>query len=136
MIGQRVNRPGTRFLGNPGSGIQKTVAPGKRYGGNSPFGREFQGGNFSAVQHGWPCGSTSLGSFDAWVGSESLAVSTQELRFRISKWPQRGHVDFLLLALYKKPSYGGWKSISHHLETMVEAIVCWYLQGNHHSRVC
>ena len=25
--------------------------------------------------------------------------------------------------------------ILHHFETMVETVVCWYLQGNHHSRV-
>ena len=33
-------------------------------------------------------------------------------------------------------NYCGWtKSISHHVESMVETIVCWYLQGHHHSRV-
>ena len=30
---------------------------------------------------------------------------------------------------------GKAKSISHHLETMVETIVCGYLRGNHRSRV-
>ena len=30
---------------------------------------------------------------------------------------------------------GKAKSNSHHFETMVETIACWYLPGDHHSRV-
>ena len=33
-----------------------------------------------------------------------------------------------------KKCRGGTRSSSHHFETR-ETIVCWYLQGNHHSRV-
>ena len=33
-------------------------------------------------------------------------------------------------------TYCGWTKFSHHVETMVETIVCWHLQVNHHSRWC
>ena len=33
--------------------------------------------------------------------------------------------------------YCGWaKSTSHHFDTMVETIICWYLQGNEQKPGC
>ena len=32
--------------------------------------------------------------------------------------------------LVSRCNYSGWTKIQHHFETMVQAIVCWYLQGN------
>ena len=49
--------------------------------------------------------------------------SWQPLKRRL--WFRCGSTCFML------DTYCGWtKSTSHHLEIMVETIVCWYLQGN------